>query len=119
MNDSTKSYSDFMNEITASDLYVGLLAYGLFSDKLPPIFSSKPFFDYVQSSNPSFQVEAHRYVYYENMRNINVPRPLAIPNPIAYQQLCAFLRDMWPNLQQHFHNNTHKESHRISLTGKC
>ena len=31
-----KSYSDFMHEISADDLYRGLLAHGLFAEKLPP-----------------------------------------------------------------------------------
>lgn len=114
MSINVKSYSDFMNEITSADLYAGLLAYGMFSEKLPPVFTSKSFFDYVQAKAPTFQGGAHKYVYYENMRNINVPRPLAIPNPIAYQQLCAFLRDIWPNLQAHFQNNTRGELHRVS-----
>lgn len=114
MNTRVKSYYDFMNEITPADLYRGLLAYGLFSEKLPPIFTSTSFFDYVQSNAPAFQTDAHKYVYYENMRNINVPRSLAIPNPFAYQQLCAFLRDIWPDLQAHFQRNTQDESHRVS-----
>ena len=99
---NAKSYYNFMSEITPADIYSGLLAHGMFSDKLPPVFTSKPFYDYVQTNSPTFQSKPHKYVYYENMRNINVPRPLAIPNPFAYQRLCAFLRDIWPNLQVHF-----------------
>lgn len=114
MINEAKSYSDFMNEITAAELYTGLLAYGMFAEKLPPVFSSKSFFDYVQANNLVFQGGAHKHVYYENMRNINVPRPLAIPNPFAYQQLCAFLKDIWPNLQSHFHEKTKDESYRVS-----
>lgn len=114
MINEDKSYSDFMNEITATELYTGLLAYGMFSEKLPPVFSSKAFFDYMQSHEHVFQGGKHKYVYYENMRNINVPRPLAIPHPIAYQQLCAFLRDIWPDLLKHFKEKTQGESHRVS-----
>ena len=114
MSTNAKSYFDFMSEITPADLYSGLLAHGLFSEKLPPVFTSKPFFDYVQAKSPTFQSDAHKYVYYENMRNINVPRPLAIPNPFAYQQLCAFLRDNWSKLQVHFQNKTRNELHRVS-----
>ena len=40
-----KSYSDFMHEISADDLYRGLLAHGLFAEKLPPIFTSESFFN--------------------------------------------------------------------------
>lgn len=35
-----KKYADFMDEISADDLYKGLLAFGLFSNKIPPVFSS-------------------------------------------------------------------------------
>ncbi len=41
-----KKYADFMDEISADDLYKGLLAFGLFSNKIPPVFSSTSFFDY-------------------------------------------------------------------------
>ena len=40
-----KKYSEFMDEITADELYEGLLGYGMFANKLPPIFTSVPFFD--------------------------------------------------------------------------
>lgn len=33
----SKKYADYMDEISADDLYKGLLSYGLFSEKLPPI----------------------------------------------------------------------------------
>ena len=50
-----KSYSSYMDEITGDELYKGLLAYGMFSEKLPPIFSSKSFYDYcVSLSKESF-----------------------------------------------------------------
>lgn len=38
-----KKYADFMDEISADDLYKGLLAFGLFSNKIPPVFSSTSF----------------------------------------------------------------------------
>lgn len=38
-----KKYADYMDEISADDLYKGLLAFGLFSNKIPPVFSSTPF----------------------------------------------------------------------------
>ena len=37
-----KKYADFMDEISSDELYEGLLAYGLFTDKLPPVFTSVP-----------------------------------------------------------------------------
>ena len=38
-----KKYCDFIDEISADDLYEGLLGYGMFANKLPPVFTSVPF----------------------------------------------------------------------------
>ena len=38
-----KTYYDFIKEISADELYDGLLGYGLFSEKLPPVFTSENF----------------------------------------------------------------------------
>lgn len=43
-----KSYSDFMKEISVDELYEGLLAHGLFAEKLPPIFTSEAFYNFCQ-----------------------------------------------------------------------
>lgn len=109
-----KSYSDFMHEISADDLYRGLLAHGLFAEKLPPIFTSEGFFQYCEKKDKPFDGKAHRYVYYENMRNINIPRPLAIPNPFSYQLQCEMLRDNWCNLQTHFDEKTGACQYKVS-----
>ncbi len=39
-----KQYIDYMKEISKDELYEGLLGYGLFCDKLPPIFTSESFY---------------------------------------------------------------------------
>ena len=41
-----KKYTEFMDEISAAELYEGLLAYGFFAEKIPPVFTAVPFFDY-------------------------------------------------------------------------
>lgn len=79
-----KKYADFMDEISADDLYKGLLAFGLFSNKIPPVFSSTSFFDYCEKNHPTFSNSDHDYVRYKTLRNINVPRQLGIPVPMAY-----------------------------------
>ena len=110
-----KTYCDFMDEISAEDLYEGLLGYGLFADKLPPVFTSRPFFDYCKSFNPDFSdKDWHDYITYSSMRNINIPRTIGIPTPMKYQRLCAILKDYWKEIQQHFHNQTDGEEYRIS-----
>lgn len=109
-----KKYSDYMDEISADDLYKGLLAHGLFTDKLPPIFTSEQFYQYSLSVKQAFSTGEHGFVYFESMRDINIPRPLGIPNPMAYQRLCACLRDNWDKITQHFRNQTACNSHKIS-----
>ena len=109
-----KLYSDFMNEITPDELYEGLLAHGMFGDKIPPIFTSESFYRYCVNQNPSFPSQPKEYIYYEAMRNTNVPRPMGIPNPGAYQLLCKCLSQVWPNLQNYFNTQTGKHSYIIS-----
>ncbi len=36
----SKRYIEYLEEITANELYEGLLAYGLFTEKLAPVFSA-------------------------------------------------------------------------------
>lgn len=110
----TKSYADFMNEISASELYEGLLAYGLFSEKLPPVFSSVDFYNYTQKLKNSFANNRKDYIYYESMRNINIPRPLGIPNPMAYQRLCKYLSDNWEKLKEYFYQQTSMQTYKVS-----
>ena len=103
-----------MDEITPDELYEGLLGYGMFAENLPPIFTSKNFFDYCQSVSPSFSDKARQYVYYENIRNVNIPRPLGIPTPMSYQKLCNCLKDNWAELQKHFEETTDNQTHKVS-----
>ena len=103
-----------MNEISADELYEGLLAHGLFSEKLPPFLTAQPFFDYCQGNNVSFPDKWRQYIYFESMRNINVPRPLGIPNPMAYQSLCQCLADNWDKIQNHFADQTGNQDYKIS-----
>ena len=110
----SKSYADLMNDISADELYERLLAYGLFADKLPPILSSVAFYDYCKNIATPFSDNWKQYIYYESIRNINVPRQLGIPNPMAYQKLCRCLADNWDNLKQHFEHQTSNQDYKIS-----
>lgn len=110
-----KKYCDFIDEITADELYEGLLGYGMFADKLPPIFTSVPFFEYCKAKAPSFSdKEWHDYVPYNSMRNINIPRALGIPTPMKYQRLCYTLCQYWSELKTHFHSQTDLQDYRVS-----
>jgi hypothetical protein len=103
-----------MKEITPQQLYHGLLAHGLFTEKLPPIFSSVNFFDYCQMQTKDFNEAKSTHIFYENMREINIPRQLGILNPIVYQKLCKCLSDSWYKTCDHFEKYTSFQSHKIS-----
>ena len=109
-----KKYADFMDEISSDELYEGLLAYGLFADKLPPIFTSVPFFDYCQTLSSPFGSGWNEYITFRVMRNINIPRTMGIPNPFKYQRLCAELRDDWEKICRHFREQTADQNYRVS-----
>lgn len=109
-----KNYCEFMDEITADELYEGLLAYGFFAEKMPPVFTAIPFFDYCKTLPTPFSFAKDEYISFRTMRNISIPRQLGIPTPISYQRLCATLRDNWGNIQQHFHEQTDGQSYRLS-----
>ena len=109
-----KKYTDYTDEITADELYEGLLAYGLFTEKLPPIFTSESFYQYSLNVKQPFAKVEHGFVFFESIRDTNVPRALGIPNPMAYQQLCAALRDNWSDIQSHFHTQTDINKYKIS-----
>ena len=109
-----RSYCECMEEISAEELYKGLLAYGLFTEKLPPIFTAVTFYNYNPTQNFSQPKGGSGYIYFESMRDINVPRSLGIPNPMAYQRLCKFLSDNWNLIKDHFKKQTEKDPHKIS-----
>ncbi len=84
-------------------VFKALLAHGMFSDKLPPCFTSEQFYTQVQTDsiaspeNPA----RHSYVEYQATRNTNVPRQLAIPHPESYLHLCTHIRNYWKEINQH------------------
>ena len=108
-----KSYYDFISDISANDLYEGLLGFGLFAEKLPPAFTAEAFLTYCKA-NPGFKKEKTEFITYNSMRNINIPRTMGIPNPMQYERLCQTLRDNWPKIQQHFQSNTCGQDYKIS-----
>ena len=110
----SKMYIDYMEEITSEELYEGLLAYGIFTEKLPPVFTAESFYQYCERSQHNFRNKCHGYIYYESMRDINIPRQLAIPNPMAYQKQCECLRENWEEIKKHFKDQTLNDAKKIS-----
>lgn len=110
-------YHEHMTELTSEDVLTGLLAHGLFSEKIPPVFSTKKFYDFYRNpktKKDGFESKPKDYIRYENIRNINIPRPISIPHPFPYLKLCESIADNWEKLQDHFKNCTENQTHKIS-----
>ena len=111
----TKTYYELLSEISSDELYEGLVSYGLFAEKIPPVFSSKAFYNYCANNTISQNNQSHEYIYFEIIRNTNVPCAMGIPNPFAYNTLCKYISDQWTTkLLPYFQRKTQEQSHRIS-----
>ena len=110
----SKKYADYMNEITSDELYKGMLSHGLFCEKLPPVLSTVPFYNYCLKYKTQFEDKARQYISFSSMRNINVPRQFGIPNPFAYQELCRCLADNWATIKSHFEDKTKNQIFKVS-----
>lgn len=110
-----KKYCEYSDAITAEELYEGLLGYGMFTNNIPPIFTSEPFLEFCQNSSPTYSdKEWHDYISFSSMRNINIPRTFGIPTPMKYQRLCSVLKDNWDALKIHFHTQTDNQDYAVS-----
>lgn len=110
-----KSYLQQMQSITAENLFDGFLGHGLFAEKIPPFLTSESFLNFVNSSNPKiFENTDKGFIQYENIRNINIPRLLAIPEPVAYRNLCKCLSENWDKLITHFEKYTAHHQYKVS-----
>ena len=109
-----KTYSEMMNAISAEEVYEGLLGYGMFSEKLPPVFTSEDFFDYCKLNNPKFENKWHSYVQYASMRNINISREIGVPVPMVYRLLCLIIKENWDKIKKHFSDCTEGQKHNVS-----
>lgn len=104
-----------MDEISADELFEGLLGYGLFADKMPPCLSSEAYYSYCKTHNPTYdQKKWHQFAIYSNIRNTNVPRILGIPTPMSYYAMCSLLKNNWADIQQYFRNKTQSSSVKVS-----
>lgn len=110
-----KTYYDFIKEISPDNLYDGLLGYGFFSEKLPPLFTSEDFLNYCkEQKQPPSSKNGTQYIRFDNIRNINIPRSFGIPNPLTYQALCFCLKNHWNEIQNYFREKTSYQEHKIS-----
>lgn len=109
-----KKYIDFLNEISDVELYDGLVGFGIFANKIPNFLTSEAFLAYTKTLNVLLTDKPKDYIRYSNIRNINVPRALAIPEPFAYASQCKALADNWDKIKQYFSDKTGTDKFKIS-----
>ena len=115
MNKNLSDYAKALAALSSGDVYTGLVGYGLFPEKLPPVFRSDRFEEAFRERNePSFPEEKCSYIVYESIRNTNVPRVMGIPNPFAYHNLVRCVKDNWNRIVAHFKEKTEEDSHKVS-----
>lgn len=109
------NYSDYINEITPTEIYDGLIGYGMFAEKIPNFLTSHEFLDYTKTLTlPIINVKDKDYVRYSSMRNINIPRPMAIPEPFAFTNLCNSISQEWYRIQKFFEFETRNQKYKVS-----
>jgi hypothetical protein len=103
---SKSNYIDCLNEISNEELFEGLLGYGYFSEKLPPIFSSVMFYDNADEIIKIFKNisdnDPHDYIRFGTVRNTGGLRIIGIPHPLGYLKLCKFLSNHWSEIKDLF-----------------
>ena len=111
----SKKYYEYMSEISSEELLKGLLEYGLFADKLPPIFSCESFYAYCKKRKfEGFSKNPTDYIRYNSTRNTNIPRLLSIPTPFSYMYQCKCIYDNWNKICNLFQEKTSNQSYKYS-----
>ena len=110
-----RKYSDYTDEITQNEIYDKLVGCGLFAEKIPNFLKSDEFLSYTKTIQiPITNVKAKDYVRYSSMRNINIPRQMAIPEPFTYANLCKAISNNWRRLQVYFKFQTRNQKYKVS-----
>lgn len=107
-------YSDYLNDISDVELFEGLVGHGLFTSKIPDFLTSEEFLIFSRTLILPQDPNPKDYIRYSGMRNINVPRPLAIPDPFSYANLCNCLSENWALLRRYFENKTANQQFKVS-----
>lgn len=110
-----KTYASFLDELSADDVFEGLLGWGLFGNKVPPIFTSKPFYDY-RISRSDFPDKRKKYgwVTYRYMKHTTHFREFGIPEPFAYEALVRHIVNHWEKIKNILKENTYGQPYCVS-----
>lgn len=101
-------------DLNADEAFVGLADYGLFAEKMPPCLTSEGLSDHLSSKMEDLLNEAesrkiksqldkhiHSVARYQAMRDINIPRHMAIPHPESHLVQCLLIKRVWNKIRKH------------------
>ena len=116
MSNKPLKYYQFLDNISGDELFKSFVGYGMFPEKLPPIFTSLHWLHFFEKNiaTMSFPERPTQYIFYETMRNTNVPRIMGIPNPITYTILCHHIKNYWFNIRTYFKEKTITHTYKKS-----
>ena len=100
--------------LSADEAFEGLVDFGLFSEKLPPCFTSEGLSKQLPKTILSIETESderkmqqqlknrtHDFIRSETLRETNVPRQIGIPHPESYVVQCLSLKRHWTKIKKH------------------
>lgn len=105
---------DYYDEITQDDLFEGLLGYGMFANKLPPIFTSHALYEYAVNKRWMPRKKSRGYVSFVALKNTGGVRSMGIPHPASYYRLCCALRDSWEIIKKEMSDNSDCQRYKVS-----
>lgn len=93
---------------------IGLSDHGLFAEKMPPCFSSAGLSAHISSKLAKISNEqnsnrlrkvfgecTHSHMRYQVLRDINIPRHMAIPHPESHLAQCLAIQKAWEIIKKH------------------
>lgn len=113
------SFSAVLRQTTGRALgadraFEGLTDFGLFAETMPPCFTSEGLSGQVNTALAKIETETdskkqkkhfekfiHSQIRYQSLRDINIPRHLAIPHPEAYLAHCLAIKRCWQKIKTH------------------
>ena len=100
--------------LSEDEAFIALVDYGLFSEKLPPCFTSEGLSDHVPNVLLTLTTEndekkldkllkkrEHDFIRYEPLREVNIPRQIGVPHPESHIVQCLGLKRHWAEIKRH------------------
>ncbi|HTB79701.1 MAG TPA: RNA-directed DNA polymerase [Opitutaceae bacterium] len=100
--------------LNADEVFLGLVDFGLFSEKMPACFSAEGLAKLVPASLAKISTETdlsklkkliakqtHGVIRYQVLRDVNIPRQMGIPHPQSHLAQCLAIKRCWSEIKKH------------------